>query len=201
MAWNASVPGIILNTVLAAIWGAIATTMLKYLIDGYIDVLMIINGALGGLVSITANCHIVSPVDAMFIGIVGGLFVFYGERLLEWKKIDDAIGVVPVHLFAGIWGTLAVALFGNPEKIGASFTLLEQLWVQAIGVASIGFYSFFTSYVLFRLINRFYALRIDAQSELIGLNVAEHRVSTEVFDLLAAMQHQHQNPTSHLGYR
>lgn len=192
LAWDDTVPGIILNTLLAAVWGGIATTSLKYFYDGYIDVLMIVNGALGGLVSITANCHVVSPGEAMLIGIIGGAIVFYGDRLLEKRRIDDALGVVPVHLFAGIWGTLAVALFGSTEKIGTGLSMTEQLLVQTVGVISIGLYSFLVAYLLLRIINRFYALRVDPQSELIGLNVAEHRVSTEVFDLLAAMQHQQQ---------
>lgn len=192
LVWDDTVPGIILNTLLAAVWGAIATTMLKYFYDGYIDVLMIINGALGGLVSITANCHVVSPGEAMLIGIIGGGIVFYGDRLLERQRIDDALGVVPVHLFAGIWGTLAVALFGSTEKIGNGLSMSEQLMVQSLGIVSIGLYSFCLAYLLLRLINRFYSLRVDTHSELIGLNVAEHRVSTEVFDLLAAMQHQQQ---------
>lgn len=190
LVWDNTVPGIILNTLLAAVWGGIATTLIKYLSDGYIDVLMIINGALGGLVSITANCHVVTPLEAMLIGVIGGAIVFYGDRLMDRKKLDDAIGVVPVHLFAGIWGTLAVALFGSTEKIGNGLTLSEQLMVQGLGVISIGLYSFCVAYFLFKIINRFYSFRVDSQSELIGLNVAEHRVSTEVFDLLAAMQNQ-----------
>jgi Amt family ammonium transporter len=190
LAWNENVPAIILNTLLAAVWGGICTAALKYFSDGYVDVLMIINGVLGGLVSITANCHVVSPSQAMLIGLIGGIIVFYGDRLLESKRIDDAIGVVPVHLFAGIWGTLAVSIFGEPSRIGTGLSWTDQLFVQAFGIIAIGLYSFVTAYVAFRLINRFYALRVSEQAELVGLNVAEHRVSTEVFDLLAAMQHQ-----------
>ena len=192
LVWNEDVPVIILNTILAAIWGGISTTLLKYITDGYVDVLMIINGVLGGLVSVTANCHLVTPVQAMMIGLMGGLIVFYGDRFLESKRIDDAIGVIPVHLFAGIWGTLAVALMGNTDRLGNGLNWTEQLYVQSLGIVTIGIYSFFTAYFLFRIINRFYPLRVNEQAELIGLNVAEHRVSTEVFDLLAAMQHQQQ---------
>ncbi|MDX1573039.1 MAG: ammonium transporter [Methylophaga sp.] len=192
LAWGDNVPGILLNTLLAAIWGGICTTLLKYFIDGYVDVLMIINGVLGGLVSVTANCHVVTPNEAALIGVVGGLIVFYGERLLDLKQIDDAVGVIPVHLFAGIWGTLAVALFGNVDQIGTGLTQFQQLKTQIVGIIAIGAYSFIVSYVVFRLINRIYSLRVPAQAELIGLNVAEHRVSTEVFDLLAAMQYQQQ---------
>ncbi|WP_417508960.1 ammonium transporter [Methylophaga sp.] len=192
LAWSDNVPSILLNTLVAALWGGISTTLLKYISDGYVDVLMIINGVLGGLVSITANCHAVSSDQAFLIGIIGGIIVFYGDKLLEWKKIDDAISVIPVHLFAGIWGTVALALLGDPAKIGTGLSRLDQLEVQLLGIASIGLYSFVIAYVVFKIINHFYPLRVDANAELIGLNVAEHRVSTEVFDLLAAMHHQQQ---------
>lgn len=192
LAWGDNIPVIVLNTILAGVWGGIATSILKYLFDGYVDVLMIINGILGGLVSITANCHIVSPSQALIIGVIGGVLVFYGHRLLDRHQVDDAIGVVPVHLFAGIWGTLAVAIFGKTQAIGTGLTTLEQLWVQTIGITAIGVYSFSVAFVLLHLINRYLSLRVDAESELIGLNVAEHRVSTESYDLLSTMQSQQQ---------
>ena len=192
LAWSDNVPAILLHTLLAAIWGGICTTLLKYFTDGYVDVLMIINGVLGGLVSVTASCHVITTNEAALIGIIGGVIVFYGDRLLEAKRIDDAIGVIPVHLFAGIWGTIAVALFGNADQIGNGLTFGQQFTTQLTGIVVIGAYSFIVSYTVFRVINKFYRLRVDPQAELIGLNVAEHRVSTEVFDLLAAMQHQQQ---------
>lgn len=190
LGWTDAVPSILLNTCLAAFWGGIVATSLKYITDGYVDVVHIMNGVLGGLVAITANCHAVSVTSASLIGAVAGVIVFYGERWLERRQIDDAIGVVPVHLFAGIWGTLAVALFGNAEKLGTDLTMLEQLQAQLIGIITIGAYSFTMAYVILRVINHFYPLRVTEKSELIGLNVAEHQVTTEVFDLLSAMNHQ-----------
>jgi len=190
LGWTEDVPAILLHTCLAAFWGGITATVLKYVVDGYIDVAHILNGVLGGLVAITAGCHAVSVIDAVVIGLVAGVIVFYGDRWLNKKQIDDAIGVIPVHLFAGIWGTLSVAIFGDIEILGTGLSQFEQLKSQAIGIVSIGAYSFFTSYVLLRLINQYYPLRIDEKSELLGLNVAEHRVSTEVFDLLSAMDYQ-----------
>ncbi len=190
LAWTDSVPAILLNTCLAAFWGGLLSTILKYMTDGYIDVVYIMNGVLGGLVAITANCHAVSVYDAVIIGLVAGVIVFYGERWLERKQIDDAIGVIPVHLFAGIWGTLAVALFGDSDALGTGLSQLEQLKVQAIGIITIGAFSFIVSFIVFKTVNRFYPLRVDRRSELVGLNVAEHQVTTEVFDLLSAMNHQ-----------
>jgi Amt family ammonium transporter len=190
LGWTESVPAILLNTCLAAFWGGIAATLIKYKIDGYIDVLQIINGVLSGLVAITASCHVVSVGSAVIIGFIAGIIAFYGGRWLEHKKIDDVMGVVPVHLFAGIWGTLAVALFGDSESIGTGLSQLDQLESQLIGVLVIGIYSFSIAYLILRVVNHFYSLRVSEKEELIGLNVAEHRVTTEVFDLLSAMNHQ-----------
>jgi Amt family ammonium transporter len=190
LGWTESVPAILLNTCLAAFWGGIAATLIKYKIDGYIDVLQIINGVLSGLVAITASCHVVSVGSAVIIGFIAGIIAFYGGRWLEHKKIDDVMGVVPVHLFAGIWGTLAVALFGDSELIGTGLSQLDQLESQLIGIVVIGIYSFSIAYLILRVVNHFYSLRVSEKEELIGLNVAEHRVTTEVFDLLSAMNHQ-----------
>ena len=190
LGWTESVPSILLNTCLAAFWGGIAATIIKYKTDGYIDVLQIINGVLSGLVAITASCHVVSVGSAVIIGFIAGIIAFYGGRWLEHKKIDDVMGVVPVHLFAGIWGTLAVALFGNSESIGTGLSQFEQLESQLIGIVVIGVYSFSIAYLILRVVNHFYSLRVSEKEELIGLNVAEHRVTTEVFDLLSAMNHQ-----------
>jgi Amt family ammonium transporter len=190
LGWTESVPSILLNTCLAAFWGGIAATIIKYKTDGYIDVLQIINGVLSGLVAITASCHVVSVGSAVIIGFIAGIIAFYGGRWLEHKKIDDVMGVVPVHLFAGIWGTLAVALFGNSESIGTGLSQFEQLESQLVGIVVIGVYSFSIAYLILRVVNHFYSLRVSEKEELIGLNVAEHRVTTEVFDLLSAMNHQ-----------
>ncbi|MBL4622252.1 MAG: EAL domain-containing protein, partial [Immundisolibacteraceae bacterium] len=183
-------PMILLNTFIAAVWGGIAATTLKFVQQKYHDVSQMINGLLGGLVAVTASCHAVDPSQAMFIGIIGGLVVGVGDSVLNRLRIDDAIGVIPVHLFAGIWGTIAVALFADPQVLDNGLTSMQQLQSQLIGIGAVGLYSFGVAYLLFRLINRFYLLRVSEQSELIGLNVAEHRVSTEVFDLLSTMHRQ-----------
>jgi len=192
LAWNDAVPAILLNTCIASFWGAIGATALKYKNDTYIDVSNIINGTLGGLVAITASCHAVSAPEAAIIGLVGGIIALYGERWLEHLKIDDAIGVVPVHLFAGIWGTLAVAIFASPEVLANDLSTLQQLQSQLLGIGVTGLFSFFTAFTLLKLINRYYPLRVSEEAERMGLNVAEHRVSTEVFDLLSSMKQQQQ---------
>jgi len=190
LAWNNSVPLILLNTCLAALGGGLVATVLKLHSERYVDVSQIINGVLGGLVAVTASCHAVSTAGAMVIGSVAGAIVFFGARYLAYKKVDDVVGVVPVHLFAGIWGTVALAFFAPAAKLGNSLSMLEQLEAQLIGVISIGFYSFSLAYIIFRSVNKFYPLRVSEQDELMGLNVAEHNISTEVFDLLTAMNQQ-----------
>lgn len=190
LAWTDAVPGILLNTCLAAFWGGIAAIVIKYMSDGYIDISQIINGVLGGLVAITANCHVVSVVDAAMIGGIAGIIVVYSSNLLEYFKLDDAIGVIPVHLFAGIWGTIAVALFGDPVLLDTGLTKPEQLTTQFIGIIVIGLYSFLTAFIALSLANKVYRLRVSSEAEMNGLNVSEHRVTTEVFDLLTAMNQQ-----------
>ena len=192
LAWNDAVPAILLNTCIASFLGGIGATAMKYKTDGYIDVSNIINGTLGGLVAITASCNAVSVGDAALIGLIGGVIALFGERWLEHLKIDDAIGVVPVHLFAGIWGTLAVAIFARPEVLANGLSTFEQFQSQLIGIGAIGLYSFVTAFSLFKLINHYYPLRVSEEDERTGLNVAEHRVSTEVFDLLSSMSQQQQ---------
>ena len=192
LAWNDAVPTILLNTCIASFLGGIGATALKYKTEGYIDVSNIINGTLAGLVAITASCHAVSVNNAALIGFIGGIIALFGERWLERLKIDDAIGVVPVHLFAGIWGTLAVAIFGKPEILANGLSTFQQLQSQLLGIGITGAYSFFTAFTLFTLINRYYPLRVSEEAERNGLNIAEHRVSTEVFDLLSSMNQQQQ---------
>ncbi|MBU2966036.1 ammonium transporter [Amphritea sp. 2_MG-2023] len=190
LAWTDAVPGILLNTCLAAFWGGIAAIVIKYLTDGYIDISQIINGVLGGLVAITANCHAVSVTEAAFIAGIAGFIVVYSSNLLLYLKLDDAIGVIPVHLFAGIWGTIAVALFGEPAILGTGLSRPDQLASQFMGIATVGLYSFSVAYIMLSLINKMYPLRVSSDAELNGLNVSEHRVTTEVFDLLSAMNQQ-----------
>ncbi|HEC60336.1 hypothetical protein LCGC14_0633970 [marine sediment metagenome] len=192
LGWSDNIPSILLNTCIAAVCGGMAATAIKHLVDGYIDVIQIINGVLGGLVAITANCHAVNVIDAAWIGLIAGAIVVGGERLLDHHKIDDAVGVIPVHLFAGIWGTLAVALFADPTALATHLSQFEQFKAQSIGIVIVGLYSFVMAYCIFRLINHFYPLRVSKEDELSGLNVTEHRVTTELFDLLSAMNYQHQ---------
>ena len=110
---------IFMNTQLAACGGCMAGAIITRLIGGKTDIVMMLNGALAGLVSITAEPLMPSPLLSIFIGAIGGVIMFYGTQLLNSLKLDDVVGAIPVHMFAGIWGTLVVP-FTNPD---ASFAI------------------------------------------------------------------------------
>ena len=193
LALTNDVPMIILNTFISAAWGGLIAAAINYFKDGYIEVSFVLNGTIAGLVGITASCHVVSPGASVVIGGVSGVVVYYGSLLMARLHLDDALDVVPAHLFAGIWGTLSVALFGQIDKIDNGLSFVEQLWVQALGIVTIGAYCFFVGYAGMRLLNYFMPLRASREQEEQGLNVAEHRATTELFDLLTSMQYQQNN--------
>ena len=187
---NDQVPLIILNTCISAAFGGLVASVIHFYHHRFIDVSYILNGVIAGLVAITACCHSVAPKEAMIIGLGAGIVVYYGTIGIEKLKIDDAIGVVPAHLFAGIWGTLSVALFSDLSILNTGLSRLEQFNSQLIGVLSIFVFSFIASYVLFKVINIFSPLRVSAKNEAVGMNISEHRASTELIDLLGSMHVQ-----------
>ena len=151
---------------------------------------MAINGVLGGLVAITASCHIMSPARAAAVGAIAGLLALAGKRVLDRLEIDDTIGVIPVHLVAGVWGTLAVAILGEPAGWGTGMGRGEQLLVQLTGVAAAGTYAFGMGFGAVWMLNRLVPLRVRPEEEVMGLNVSEHGASTAMVDLLADMDRQ-----------
>jgi len=187
---NEHVPKIILNTCLAAVAGGLVSSLCHYRARRFFDVGYILNGVIAGLVSITAGCHVMSTQAALVVGLVAGLVLYWGTLWLEKLKIDDALGVVPAHLFAGIWGTFAVAVFGDLSLIGTGLSRAEQVYAQLLGIVSIGVYSLSLSFILLWLINRFIPLRVSREDELQGMNVSEHHASTELIDLLDSMASQ-----------
>ncbi|MBI4608479.1 MAG: ammonium transporter [Candidatus Rokubacteria bacterium] len=190
LALNEHVPPVIANTVLAGATGMVAALGIGWYIRGRADVDLVINGSLAGLVAVTANAHAVSALAAALIGAVGGVVMLAADRLLERLRIDDAVGAIPVHLGAGMWGTLAVALFGRPEMLGTGLGFGAQLKVQLLGIAACFLWTFGVSYVVFNIVNRVHRLRVTPDQEHAGLNVAEHGATTEVLDLLTVMASQ-----------
>jgi ammonium transporter len=184
------VPTIIVNTTISGAFGGVVALALSWRLDGQPDVTMIMNGSLAGLVGITASAHIMTPLAAVVIGSIASVIMYVLAKLLEKLHIDDVVGAVPVHLGAGIWGTLAVALFADSEKWGTGLGRWDQLGVQALGVGATFAWAFGVGFALLWLINRWVPLRIDPRGEHTGLNVAEHGASTEILDLLTEMDTQ-----------
>ncbi|MCP5431970.1 MAG: ammonium transporter [Alphaproteobacteria bacterium] len=187
LALNKDVPLILINTLLAAAMGGIAGFGYTWIRDRRASATGGMNAILAGLVAITANCHLVTFAEALAIGTVGGIIAIEGERLLAKLRIDDAVSAVPVHLFAGIWGTLAVALFGDPAGFGGR-SWLQQLEVQALGVAMAGVVAFGISLPALWLASRVLRLRVSFKAERQGLNIVEHGASSSLQDLLESME-------------
>ena len=113
-----------------------------------------------------------------------------GAWILEKLRLDDAVGAVPVHLCAGIWGTLAVGIFGQPELLGTNPIMGSQFLAQLIGVLACGVWAFGLSFIGLWVLNKIKPLRVSSEDEDKGLNIVEHGASTEIFDVYATMQEQ-----------
>jgi ammonium transporter len=186
-ALTGDVPAVIMNTTLAASFGGLVGLTVTWLLDRRPDVVTIMNGSLAGLVGITASAHIMSPWKAALIGAVAAVVMQGVTLLLERLHIDDAVGAVPVHLGAGIWGTLAVGLLGDADSFPEASSRIEQIGIQLVGIGACFAWAFGLGYLVLSLINRRIPFRIDREGELAGLNIAEHGASTEIFDLLTDM--------------
>jgi ammonium transporter len=174
-----TVPAILINTVVGGCVGAISAGGLRYAVNQRLDVDQFINGALGGLVAVTANCFAVSTGSAALIGLVGGMVVVFFSRILEALKIDDAVGAIPVHLGAGIWGTLATGLYGDLETLGTGLSRIEQIAVQGLGVIVYGAWTFGAAFLVFYAGNMVLRFRVSEEEEIAGLNFSEHGVQHE----------------------
>ncbi len=158
-----AVSKIFINTNLAACGGVLAAGIITRLMIGKTDVIQMLNGAIGGLVAITAEPLMPSPLAAILIGAVGGIIVVFGTRLLFSLKIDDVVGAVPAHLFAGVWGTLAVPLTNPAANFGS----------QIIGIISINLFIFFVSILVWTIMKRTFGIRLSKVAEIKGTDVSE----------------------------
>lgn len=157
----------IFNTNVAGLSGAISAGILIYARYKLFDITMILNGALGGLVAVTAGAHLFTLYDALAVGFIGGLLVVLAIPLFDKVRIDDPVGALSVHLVNGIWGTLAVGVFAaDPAK---NITLLNQLK----GVAEIAVFVFTVSFVIIYLINKIFPFRATDEEQMQGLDVSE----------------------------
>ena len=190
LAMDIKIPLILINTFMSASAGLISSSIMGIIVMRKPEPMFMITGPIAGLVAITASCAFVSPANAIIIGSIAGILSGSFLVILEKLKIDDVVNAIPVHLICGIWGTLAIAIFGDIEKMGIEITRSQQLYVQLIGIVSIGAFCFFSSYAIFKIINYFYPLRVSKINEELGLNIAEHNASTDTHELLNVLGKQ-----------
>ena len=158
-----AVAKIFMNTFLAGAGGVMAAATMTRLHFGKTDVIQMLNGCIGGLVAITAEPLMPSPLAAILIGAVGGIIVVYGTKLLFALKIDDVVGAIPAHLFAGIWGTLAVPITNPDATFGA----------QLLGIISINVFVFVVAYIVWAIMKSTIGIRLSKEAELKGTDVVE----------------------------
>lgn len=196
--FNALVAPIILNTVIGGAAGMLIGAIWSYRRYRVLDMDYLINGSLAGLVGVTASCFAISTGSAFLIGGIGAIIMVLVNDLLENYQIDDAVGAVPVHLGAGGWGTLAVALFADPELLGTGLNVWQQLGVQALGITAAGIWAFGVTYLVLRLLAPWLNPRVSPTEEEEGLNWVEHRAKTEAYDLIKVMEVQATGQNLHL---
>lgn len=160
---------IALNTHLAAVSGAIGALLAQRSTASPILLTTTVNGSLGGLVGITAGCATMAPGFAALSGLLAGFVVVFGMRLLDRLRIDDVVGAVSVHGFAGIWGTLAAGLFYQGDLFNWS-----RVAIQALGAASAFLWAFPMALLMYLLLAKTIGLRVTPQQEQRGLDFAEH---------------------------
>ncbi len=186
-----AVADIVLNTIISASFGGISAMFMSMFLgkSRLPEPEMIMNGIIAGLVGITAGCAYVGTVAAMIIGIVSGLVVYYGTLFLEKRKIDDVVSAMPVHAFSGVWGTLATGLFiRNSMLADMAMTRGQLIVVQCIGIFVCFFWGFGVSFLILKIIKKIVAVRVSAEHEKIGLNIAEHGACSSMIELSNSMR-------------
>ncbi|MDA0201552.1 MAG: ammonium transporter [Bacteroidetes bacterium] len=167
---------VVVNTFLASAAGGIATMFYTYFSYGKIDITMVINGILAGLVSITAGCNVVGPLSAIFIGLIAGVLVDIAVLFFDKMKVDDPVGAIAVHGINGLFGTLAVGFFALDGGLfyGGGTSLLVT---QTIGVLAIGLFSFFITFMVMKLLSLTLGIRITDQEEDAGIDAVSFGVN------------------------
>ena len=189
-AMDEAVPLILINTFLAASFGLLTGLGISFLLFKKPDPYYVIIGPLAGLVAITAGCNSMTSVVSIFVGITGAVIAIIVNEVLHKYEIDDVVGAIPVHLAAGVWGTLAVGFFSDLDILGTGLSRFEQIEVQLIGIISIGAFSFIGSYFILKLLNYLYPLRVSPVQEELGLNIAEHNATSVEHDLISILEKQ-----------
>ncbi|MBC9796212.1 ammonium transporter [Sinomicrobium weinanense] len=157
----------LVTTCLAAAAGGVSSFVFSSIRYKNYDLTMFLNGILGGLVGITAGADQMSPTDAIIIGIVAGVIIVLGVAFIDRLKLDDPVGAIAVHLLCGIWGTLAVGIFG-------AMAGFNQFLIQLAGVAIIGAFCIISAFIILTIIKKTIGLRVTRDEELEGLDLHEH---------------------------
>jgi len=158
---------VLVTTSLSAAGGGISAFISSTLWFKNYDVTMFMNGVLGGLVGITAGADLMSPIEAILIGVTSGFIVVVAVNLIDKWKLDDPVGAIAVHLFCGVWGTLVIGIFGSR----AGF---DQLIIQIIGVLIIALFCSISAFIILRVIKKTIGLRVSKREEAEGLDLHEH---------------------------
>ncbi len=187
---NEQIPIIIAHTLISGVSGGVSILLFSFARQKVVAPDELINGCLAGLVAITANCHAVTTGESIIIGAIGAGCMLLVYHTLEWYRIDDAVGAVAVHAGAGVWGTLAVALFGDPLLLQSELGWVDQLVVQSQGIGVAFVWGFGFSYLILRLVNHAMPFRVSLIDEQIGLNISEHEAKTESYHLIETMEYQ-----------
>lgn len=196
---DTAVPGIIANTLIAGAAGMSVPMIYSLMRHGRANVLGILNGTLAGLVAVTGSAFAVTTSQAALIGAIGGGVMLLVSHLLLRGGLDDAVDAVPVHLGAGIWGTIAVALFGNPTLLGTGLPWWQQLGVQLLGIAVCAVWVFGLTLLFGWGLRRLLPIRVTPEEEAVGLNISEHGTRDPLLDLVTLMETQRQ--TGNLSLR
>ena len=157
----------LVTTCLAAAAGGVISFMVSTALYKNFDLTMFLNGILGGLVSITAGADQMSPTDAILIGAIGGVLIVFAVALIDKIKLDDPVGAIAVHLICGIWGTLAVGVFGNLAS-------WNQFTSQLIGISSYALFCIITSFIIIYGLKITLGIRVSEKEEIEGLDSHEH---------------------------
>ncbi|MBA2377873.1 MAG: ammonium transporter [Actinomycetota bacterium] len=182
LAATVDIADIALTTNLAAAAGIIGAMLITYFYKGFVDVGMAGNGAIAGLVAITATCAFVAPWAAVVIGLIAGVVMYATALLMDRIGIDDPVGAIAAHGMGGVWGTLSAGLFTTPALAEANGGLpglfygggFTQLGVQAVSIAAVGGFVFFASLAVFGILKATIGIRVKPEHELNGLDISDH---------------------------
>jgi len=184
------IPTILANTIIAGIAAGCGIVLMNWLSSKPFSVFAITNGMIGGLVSISAAVNLLSPSGAAILGLLGATVAYYGSEYLASKKIDDVLGAISAHGFAGAFGTIVFPFFVISTNEQFNTPVLEQVWIQFIGVSCVFAWVFVVGFSILKLIKQISPLRVTSEIEKKGLNSGEHASSTPITELIQEMEKQ-----------